>query len=265
MSCNHNCSSCENKSNIFQNRHVDVKHVIAVMSGKGGVGKSTITSMLAVTLTRQGYKCAILDADITGPSINKIFGITNKASGINDLINPNLSDFGIQIISMNSFLEQDTDPILWRGPIVNNVIKQFWNEVNWKDVDYMFIDMPPGTGEVSLTVLQSLPVDGVIIVTTPQDLVSMIVEKSINMVQQMNKKILGIVENMAYFVCDNCGKKHQIFGNDLTKDYVNKFNINNFVKLPINSNFADTCDAGGIERLGLKEIENFAKEVIESI
>lgn len=222
MGCTHDCSSCgENcsgKTNSPEslieklNDLSSVKKVIAVVSGKGGVGKSMVTSMMAVTFNRRGFKTAVLDADVTGPSIPKAFGIKGKCLGNEFGIIPRTSKTGIDVMSVNLLLENETDPVIWRGPVIANTVKQFWKDVIWKDVDYMFVDMPPGTGDVPLTVFQSLPVDGIIVVTSPQDLVSMIVGKAVKMAEMMNVPILGIVENYSYFMCPDCGKKYSIFG-----------------------------------------------------
>lgn len=212
--CNKECTSCgeecseRNEASFLEklNEQSSVKKVIAVVSGKGGVGKSSITSMLAVTAQRNGYNTAILDADVTGPSIPKIFGIKTKAYANNFGLLPIKSSTGIDIMSVNLLLENDTDPVVWRGPIISGTVKQFWTDVIWEDIDYMFIDMPPGTGDISLTVFQSIKVDGIIIVTSPQELVSMIVTKAVNMANMMNVPILGIIENMSYFECTGCGE-----------------------------------------------------------
>ena len=218
--CSHNCGSCTANCSsrkpadflVPPNQHSNIKKVIGVVSGKGGVGKSMVTSTLAVLTNRKGKKTAILDADITGPSIPKAFGVKDKAYGNQLGMLPCESKTGIEMMSINLLLDNDTDPVVWRGSIIANTVKQFWQDVVWGDVDYMFIDMPPGTGDVPLTVFQSIALDGIIIVTTPQDLVSMIVDKAVKMAQMMNVPILGIVENMSYFKCSDCGKIHKIFG-----------------------------------------------------
>ena len=254
MGCNHDCSNCsENceERTAFEkeklNEMSSVKKVIAVISGKGGVGKSMVTSMLAVSMNRIGYHSAILDADITGPSIPKVFGIREKALGSEFGIIPARTKTGIDLMSINLLLPNDTDPVVWRGPIIAGTVKQFWTEVLWKDVDYMFVDMPPGTGDVPLTVFQSLPIDGVIIVTTPQELVSMIVEKAVNMAKLMDVPILGLVENMAYFKCDQCGKEHYIFGESKAKEAAEKFGIPVFAAIPISPDIASVADKGLME------------------
>ena len=220
--CNESCSSCgennctertEEQSLIEKlNPHSNVKKVIGIVSGKGGVGKSLVTSMLAVAMQKAGYKTAVLDADITGPSIPKAFGLKDKAVALEEAILPVKSSTGIEIMSINLMMENETDPVIWRGPMIAGVVKQFWTDVIWDDIDYMFVDMPPGTGDVPLTVFQSLPIDGIIVVTSPQDLVSMIVGKAVKMAQKMNIPVLGIVENMSYLLCPDCGTKIEVFG-----------------------------------------------------
>lgn len=237
----------------------NIKKVIGIVSGKGGVGKSLTTSMLAVTMNRLGYSTAILDADVTGPSIPKVFGITEKAMGTDLGIIPTKSETGIGMMSVNLLLKRDTDPVLWRGPIVTGTVKQFWTEVMWGDIDFMFIDMPPGTGEVALTVFQSIPVDGIIVVTSPQELVSMIVAKAVNMAEMMNIPILGLIENMSYFQCDDCGKKHHIFGESHIDDIANAHKLEVLGKLPIMPNIAKLCDNGRIEDFNGTWLEDTAK------
>ena len=254
--CSHNCSTCKHHCSERQskedliaksNTNSHVKKVVAVVSGKGGVGKSSVTSMLAVAARKKGLKTAVLDADITGPSIPKTFGVTQKAMGNGDGIFPAETDTGIEIMSVNMLLENDTDPVLWRGPVIAGTVKQFWTDVIWNDVDVMFIDMPPGTGDVPLTVFQSIPVDGIVIVTSPQELVSMIVEKAVKMANRMNIPVLGIVENMAYFECPDCHKKHYIFGESHIFEIAGKYAIPYTVQLPLNPETAAMCDAGKIE------------------
>lgn len=224
-----------------------IKKVIGVVSGKGGVGKSMVTSLLAVTMKRKGYNTAILDADITGPSIPRAFGINEKARTTELGLFPISSKTGIEIMSINLLLENDTDPVIWRGPIIANTVKQFWTDVIWGDVDYMFVDMPPGTGDVPLTVFQSLPVDGIIIVTSPQELVSMIVAKAVKMAEIMKIPVIGLVENMSYFQCPDCDKKHQIFGDSRIEEVAKQHNINVVAKMPIDTSLAGACDKGLIE------------------
>lgn len=253
--CTHDCSSCSSadcKERTIQkekqNEFSNVKKVIGVVSGKGGVGKSLTTAMLAVTANKMGYKTAILDADITGPSIPKMFGLTEKAYSNDGLhLEPITTKAGIKVMSMNLLLPDDTSPVVWRGPVIAGAVKQFWTDVCWGEVDYMFVDMPPGTGDVPLTVFQSLPIDGIIVVSTPQQLVSMIVEKAFNMAGMMNVPILGLVENMSYLKCPNCDEKISIFGKSNIDDFARQNGIINVVKVPMDSNFATLCDTGYIE------------------
>ena len=254
-SCSEGCSkeSCEgcsnNKESLIEKTHEfnSIKKVIGVVSGKGGVGKSIVTSMLSVLMNRKGYKSAVLDADVTGPSIPRIFGIKEKAQGSEIGLFPAKSKTDIGIMSVNLLLENDTDPVVWRGPIIAGTVKQFWTDVLWGNVDYMFIDMPPGTGDVPLTVFQSIPVDGIIIVTSPQELVSMIVAKAVKMAKMMDIPILGLVENMSYFKCPDCGKEISIFGESHIEQIAADNNITNIAKLPINPKIAAACDKGVIE------------------
>ena len=254
--CTHDCSSCgadcasRNKPESLleaQNAFSNVKKVIAVVSGKGGVGKSLVTSLLAVLTKRNGSSAAILDADITGPSIPKMFGIHDKAMGTEDGILPVESRTGVKMMSVNLLLENDTDPVIWRGALIAGTVKQFWTDVMWGDVDYMFVDMPPGTGDVPLTVFQSLPVDGIIIVTSPQELVGMIVEKAMNMAKMMNIPVLGLVENMSYIACPDCGKKIRPFGESQTAKVALEEGIPLLAQLPIDPAVAKECDTGVIE------------------
>ena len=246
------------------NKKSNVKKVIGVVSGKGGVGKSSITSMLAVTAQRMGHKTAILDGDITGPSIPKAFGIEQKAMGSETEIFPVVSDTGIEIISINSLLEDDTDPVVWRGPVLSGVIEQFWNDVVWGDIDVMFVDMPPGTGDVPLTVFQSLPVDGIIVVTSPQELVSMIVTKAVNMAKMMNIPILGLVENYSYFKCPDCGKEHSIFGESHIDAVSQSMGLKLLARLPIDPAVAAAFDAGQIEALEPNYLAEVAAKLDEA-
>ncbi len=256
-SCSSNCSSCgescssrsEQQTDFTEKLH-DLAHVgkvIAVVSGKGGVGKSMVTSMLATLAKRMDYNTAILDADITGPSIPKAFGITEKAQGNENSIFPVRTKTGIDIMSVNLLLENDTDPVIWRGPILAGTVKQFWTDVVWDDIDIMFIDMPPGTGDVPLTVFQSIPIDGIVVVTSPQDLVSMIVGKAVKMAKMMNVPILGLVENYSYFICDACNKKHLLYGESHIDEIAKEFDIPLTAKLPINPKISAASDAGLIE------------------
>ena len=254
-SCNHNCESCsENcsertKESLLEkpNELSHIKKVIGIVSGKGGVGKSLVTSLCAVLSQRNGYETAILDADITGPSIPKMFGLHQKAEGSDLGLMPVVSKTGIKTMSLNTLLPNDTDPVVWRGPIIAGVVKQFWQEVIWDDVDFMFIDMPPGTGDVPLTVFQSIPVNGIIVVTSPQELVSMIVQKAVNMAKMMNIPILGIVENMSYATCPKCGEIINIFGASHIEEIAKQYNIEVLGKIPMEPRLAAACDAGMIE------------------
>lgn len=246
------------------NEMSNVKKVIGVVSGKGGVGKSSVTSMLAVQAKRLGYNVAILDADITGPSIPQAFGVRDKVQGSDEQMYPVTSKTGIKIVSINSLLEDTTDPVVWRGPILGNVIEQFWNNVVWEDIDVMFVDMPPGTGDVALTVFQNLPVDGVVIVTSPQQLVSMIVEKAIKMAKMMNIPITGIVENMAYFQCDKCGEKHMIFGTGNTDYIAGKYEIGTVAEIPMNMKIPQAFDKGMIELFEGNWLDEMVKACLDA-
>lgn len=263
-SCNQNCSSRTEPSDFLEKPHElsSIKKVIGVVSGKGGVGKSLVTSMLAVTMNRRNHKVGVLDADITGPSIPKAFGIKEKAKGNGVGILPSKTKTGIEIMSVNLLLENDTDPVIWRGPVIAGVVKQFWAEVIWENIDYMFVDMPPGTGDVPLTVFQSLPVDGIIVVTSPQELVSMIVEKAVKMAENMNIPIVGVVENMSYFKCTECDKEHKIFGESNIDAIAKKHNIEILAKLPIDTNIASSIDKGLVELIDDKPFEKIA-EILE--
>ena len=227
-----------------------VKHVIGVVSGKGGVGKSLVTSLLAAKTRAKGFRVGILDADITGPSIPKAFGVTGDSiTAHGNLMVPAESNTGISIISSNLLLPHDTDPVIWRGPVVANVVKQFWGEVYWKDIDYLFVDMPPGTGDVPLTVFQSLPVEGIVIVTSPQDLVSMIVAKAVNMAREVDIPIIGLIENMSYYVCPDCGKKHSVFGESHIDEIAAANGLKVLAKAPIDPKTAAAVDEGTVEYL----------------
>lgn len=255
--CNQSCSSCsedcedrkEEKIDFSEKLHEksNVKKVIGIISGKGGVGKSLVTSMIAVTMNRKGFHSAILDADITGPSIPKSFGIKEKAKGNKLGFYPIKTKTGIDIMSINLLLENDTDPVVWRGPIIASAVKQFWTDVIWEDVDYMFIDMPPGTGDVPLTVFQSIAVDGIIVVTSPQELVSMIVSKAVKMAEMMNIPIIGLVENMSYFTCPDNGKNYNIFGESHIKEIADEYKLRVLGKIPIDPKISAACDNGTIE------------------
>ena len=271
--CTHDCSTCgescsEREQQDFSaklNPEASVKKVIAVVSGKGGVGKSLVTSLLASEMQRRGYQTAVLDADITGPSIPKAFGIHEHARGTEDALIPVYSVKGTQIMSVNLILENDTDPVVWRGPVIAGVVTQFWSDVLWNNVDYMFVDMPPGTGDVPLTVFQSLPVDGIIIVTSPQELVSMIVSKAVNMANMMNIPVLGIVENMSYFKCPDCGKKHEIFGESKVEEVAAQFGVEHYARLPIDPAVAAMVDAGEVESVGTEELNGLVDYIEKGV
>ena len=273
-SCNHDCSSCSSncgdrkpdKSQFLEpmNEYSKVKRVIGVVSGKGGVGKSFVTSYLSVLMNRKGYKTAILDADITGPSIPKAFGMKEKAVANELGILPSVSRTGIEMMSVNLLLDTEDTPVIWRGPVIAGTVKQFWSQVLWGDVDYMFVDMPPGTGDVPLTVFQSLPVDGVIIVTSPQELVSMIVSKAVNMANMMDVPVLGLVENYSYMQCDKCGEKMPVFGKSHIDEIAAKFGIPVLAKLPLDCSIAEAIDAGSVEMLTGDWMEE-AAAIIENV
>lgn len=255
QNCSHNCESCsENcsertKESLLEkpNEMSHIKKVIGVVSGKGGVGKSLVTSLLAVQAQRNGYKTAILDADITGPSIPKAFGLHGHAEASEWGLFPVKTANGIEVMSLNLLMKNETDPVVWRGPLISGAVKQFWTDVVWGDVDYMFIDMPPGTGDVALTVFQSIPVDGVVIVASPQELVGMIVEKAVNMAKLMDVPVLALVENMSYITCPDCGKEIRVFGESHIDEIAGKHGVDTVAKLPIDPALAAACDAGTIE------------------
>lgn len=255
--CSHDCSSCSQScssrdpKSFIEAPHKDssIKKVIGVISGKGGVGKSMISSMLAASFQKKGHSTAVLDADITGPSIPKAFGITGRAYGDENGIFPVLSKTGIQTMSVNLLLENTTDPVIWRGPVIAGTVKQFWQDVIWKDVDYMFVDMPPGTGDVALTVFQSIPVDGIVIVTSPQELVSMIVAKAVKMAQMMNIPIIGIIENMSYVECPCCNEHIEVFGKSHLDEVAKEYNLPILGRIPMTPAIAAASDAGDVESL----------------
>lgn len=259
-SCSANCSSRTEPSSLLEAPHrlSRIKKVIGVVSGKGGVGKSSVTAMLAVLANRMGLVSGVLDADITGPSIPKLFGVTEKALADKNGILPVLSETGIKLISVNLLLDNPTDPVLWRGPIVGGVVKQFWKDVIWGDVDVLFLDMPPGTGDVALTTFQSIPLDGIILVTSPQELVSMIVSKAVKMAEMMNVPILGLIENLSYVECPDCGKKIAVFGESHVEEIAQQHNLNVLAKLPIDPALAAACDSGSIEGYPAAALESTA-------
>lgn len=256
--CNQSCSTCGKDCSDRREALEDLREkpnamsrigkVIAVVSGKGGVGKSSVTSMLAVAVRRLGSSVAVLDADITGPSIPRAFGITGRARGGEEGVVPSRSATGIGVMSINLLLERETDPVVWRGPILGNMVRQFWTDVVWGDVDYMFIDMPPGTGDIPLTVFQSIPVDGIVVVLSPQELVSMIVSKAIAMANMMKIPVLGLVENMSYFLCPDNGKKYRIFGESRVDDIAAKYGVPVLAKIPVDPGISSACDRGTIEK-----------------
>ena len=272
--CSGECASCgeecADRKDIKESLAADlhelssVKRVIGVVSGKGGVGKSLVTAMLAVSANRMGLKTAVLDADVTGPSIPKMFGVRDKAENNGLGICPAKSVTGIDIMSVNLLLENDSDPVVWRGPLVGGVVRQFWTDVIWDGIDVMFIDMPPGTGDVSLTVFQSIPVDGIVIVTSPQELVSMIVGKAVKMAEMMNIPILGIIENMSYFTCPDNGKDYKIFGESHIEDTAAKYGLKVLGKLPIDPRIAAACDEGLIEHYDDSLFYPAAKLILDS-
>ena len=263
-SCSSHCGSCSancpsRKSGMEKlplGEGSSVKKVIGIVSGKGGVGKSTVCSLLASAMNKEGFHVGILDADITGPSIPKAFGLLHDGVALSEdgkSMVPETSNGGVEIISTNLLLENETDPVIWRGSMIANAVKQFWQEVEWKEIDYLFVDMPPGTGDVPLTVFQSLPIDGVIIVTSPQDLVSMIVEKAVRMAEKMNIPILGIIENMSYLLCPHCNEKIYVFGESHIEELCQKEGLELLAKLPIDSQNASYMDAGAVEAIDTKE------------
>ena len=270
--CSHNCAECHSDCNertapqsLLEplNKNSSVKKVIGVVSGKGGVGKSLVTSMLAVLAQRKGYQAAILDADITGPSIPKVFGIHGKVFGNEAGIFPAESKCGTKIMSINLLLANEGDPVVWRGPVIAGAVKQFWSEVNWEQVDYMFVDMPPGTGDVPLTVFQSWPLDGIVVVTSPQELVEMIVEKAVKMAGLMDIPVLGLVENMAYFECPSCHDKHYIFGQSHIDDLAERYQIKSTAQLPLAPALADLCDQGNIEEFKGNWLDSILERITE--
>lgn len=271
MGCNHDCSNCSSSCGSEQDLHEKlndmstVHHVIGVVSGKGGVGKSMVTSQLAVTLNRMGKKVAILDADITGPSIPKAFGVHEKAMGNDFGILPAITETGIALMSINLLLKEETDPVVWRAPMITGTVKQFWTDVIWNEVDYMLVDMPPGTGDIPLTVFQSIPLDGIIIVASPQELVGMIVEKAVRMADMMNVPLLGLVENMSYFTCPDCGKRHSVFGDSHIDEIAARYNTKVIAKLPIDPDLAAKIDAGKAEAFEGSYLDETARYLVDTL
>lgn len=272
MSCNHNCATCKEKCDDRQKESLlaqtaienKIKKIIGVVSGKGGVGKSTVTSLLAISMAKLGYKVGIMDADITGPSIPKAFGIHKSVVGNGTLMFPPLSKLGIKIISVNLLIEDPTKPVLWRGPVIGGAVKQFYTDVLWEDLDFLFIDMPPGTGDVALTVFQSLPVDGVVIVSTPQDLVSMIVGKAVHMCNMMNVPMVGLVENMSYMTCPCCSEKLHPFGISKIEEVASSYGLAVLDALPISSDVASLIDQGLIEEADVECLKH-TTQVLEKM
>ena len=270
--CTHECGSCgvagcgerteQGPTTLPTDAHSNIKHVIAVVSGKGGVGKSLVTSLLASQMQKRGFKVGILDADVTGPSIPKTFGITNPLSADADGILPASTQSGIKVMSVNLLLPSEDAPVAWRGPVVSGIISQFWGETHWGDIDYLFVDMPPGTSDVFLTVFQQLPVDGIVTVSAPQELVAMIVGKAVNLAHSLNVPVIGLVENMAYFKCDGCGKKHFIFGDPQGEAVSKKYDIPAYATLPIDPSFASLCDAGKVEDY---DVEGALDTIVEQV
>ena len=268
--CTHNCSTCsagcssKEKKSLMEQPHQlsSVKHIIAVVSGKGGVGKSLVTSMLAVNMQRLGYKTAILDADITGPSIPKAFGVHSGVDGDNNGMIPPTTTSGIDIMSVNLMLDDETKPVVWRGPVIAGAVKQFWTDTIWNDIDYMFIDCPPGTGDVPLTVFQSIPIDGVVIVSSPQELVSMIVEKAANMAKMMEVPVYGLVENMSYIKCPDCGKEIHVFGDSHIEEIAEKFGFDLLGRIPMDPKLSALVDKGWIEMMNNDYLDTAAEILV---
>lgn len=270
--CTHECGSCgvagcgdrtaSGPTTLPTDAHSSIKHVIAVVSGKGGVGKSLVTSLLASQMQKRGFKVGILDADVTGPSIPKTFGITGHVVADIDGIFPAETESGIKVMSVNLLLPAEDAPVAWRGPVVSGIIGQFWGETHWGDIDYLFVDMPPGTSDVFLTVFQQLPVDGIVTVSAPQELVAMIVGKAVNLAHSLNVPVIGLVENMAYFKCDECGKKHFIFGDPQGEAVSKKYDIPAYATLPLDPAFARLCDAGKVEDY---DVEGALDAIVEQV
>lgn len=267
--CSHDCSSCgencssrkKDKSDFLKpmNKYSNIKKVIGVVSGKGGVGKSLVSCLLASKCAKAGLKVGILDADITGPSVPKSFGITERAMQDDECLLPAVTSDGSKLMSINLLLEDVNSPVVWRGPVISGVIEQFWSDVRWGELDYLFVDMPPGTGDVALTVFQSLPIDGIVIVSTPQDLVKMIVNKAYNMAKMMNVPVLGLVENMSYYICPNCNEKINIFGESKIEETAAELGVPVLAKLPINPEINKLVDAGKISEVEAKELDDFVE------
>ncbi len=272
--CSHDCSSCQSDCSSRKqtradflkpmNKYSNIKKVIGVVSGKGGVGKSFVSCMLAEKCARAGLKVGILDADVTGPSVPKSFGITSRAMQDEECLLPTVTTNGIKIMSINLLLEDVNSPVVWRGPVISGVIEQFWSDVRWGELDYLFVDMPPGTGDVALTVFQSLPVDGIVIVSTPQDLVKMIVNKAYNMAKMMNVPVLGLVENMSYYVCPHCNERINIFGESKIDETAQELNVPVLAKLPVNPDINRLIDDGKISEIECNELDEFTDALKQS-
>ena len=269
--CTHDCSTCGSSCSTVDekdllaplNKYSSIKHVYAIMSGKGGVGKSSVTASLATAMAKKGFKVGIMDADITGPSFPKAFGLNTRAVGDGESIFPEFTLGGIKVMSLNLLLENPADPVIWRGSLLGGVVKQFWSDVNWGELDYLFIDMPPGTGDVPLTVFQSIPVDGIVVVTAPQDLVSLIVTKAVRMADMMHKPILGVVENYSYFQCDKCGEKHYIFGQSNLDQVAASLGVKVLAQIPMDPAMAQAMDQGAVENLAHNYLDPVADQILE--
>ena len=271
--CTHNCSTCSancgsrDKQSMYEAPHpaTNVKHIIGVVSGKGGVGKSLVTTMLAVLMQRRGYRVGILDADITGPSIPKAFGLNKPVEGDQDGMVPPATTTGIEIMSVNLLLDDETRPVVWRGPVIAGTVKQFWSQTVWADLDYLFVDCPPGTGDVPLTVFQSIPLDGIVIVSSPQELVSMIVKKAANMADMMDIPVLGLVENMSYVLCPDCGKKINVFGESHIAEIANQFGYELLAQIPMDAKLAALVDKGWIEMMQNDYLDKAADKIVDKL
>ena len=271
--CTHNCSTCSancgsrDKQSMYEAPHpaTNVKHIIGVVSGKGGVGKSLVTTMLAVLMQRRGYRVGILDADITGPSIPKAFGLNKPVEGDQDGMVPPATTTGIEIMSVNLLLDDETRPVVWRGPVIAGTVKQFWSQTVWADLDYLFVDCPPGTGDVPLTVFQSIPLDGIVIVSSPQELVSMIVKKAANMADMMDIPVLGLVENMSYVLCPDCGKKINVFGESHIAEIANQFGYELLAQIPMDAKLAALVDKGWIEMMQNDYLDQAADQIEDKL
>ena len=272
--CTHNCSSCgancpskSSKESLYEapNPLSNVKHVIGVVSGKGGVGKSLVTSMLAVSFAREGYKVGILDADITGPSIPKIFGVRADVEGDEHGLIPPRTTTGIEVMSVNLLLDDEKKPVVWRGPVIAGTVKQFWTDVIWRDIDFLFVDCPPGTGDVPLTVFQSIPLSGIVIVSSPQELVSMIVAKAVNMAKMMDIPTLGVVENLSYFKCPDCGKDYKIFGESHIEEVTDEMGLELLARIPMDPKLAALCDRGMLELMENNYLDGVTEKILRGI